>query len=70
MHICNFSNSVNLCSPIHDDKVFFVAIYHVTEQLTHAECGRQLLLRLPMIIFWYLCTFSFTCMWAELSNLL
>lgn len=24
MHICNFSNSVNLCSPIHDDKVFLL----------------------------------------------
>lgn len=44
----------------------------VTEHLAHAECGEQLLLRLPMITFWHSCpcVLSFPHAWAEPSDLL
>ena len=51
---------------------FCCHLLSVIEHLACAECDRQWLLRLPMIIFWYLCpcVLSFTCVWVELSDFL
>ena len=68
--ICKvFSDPMILYSlTTYDDTFSFYC--HLTSITEHLACA-EWLLRLPMIIFWYLYPYvlSFTCVWAELSDL-